>query len=148
MSVQLLVSWKSWLGLPCLNGAINKFLIKSYKFVGLSLTDITCWMIKSEKRIKVSSRMFPLIHITASLFRPVYWEHISQSCLGDIRVLCWNVNIAAVGWPDLLDVCEDKQKQHHISWIFFMDFFSCEVIKWYTVKPHTGLQSFVLCYKT
>lgn len=64
-----------------------------------------------------------LIRVTTSLFSPVYWEHISQSCLGDITVLCWNVNIAAVGWPDLLNVHEDKQKQHHISWVFFMDFF-------------------------
>jgi len=29
------------------------------------------------------------------------------------------VNIAAVMWPDLLNVHEDKHKQHHISWIFF-----------------------------
>lgn len=145
MSVRLLVSWKSWLALPCLNDAINKFLIKYYKFVSISLTDTVCWMIKSEKGIQVSSRMFcSSIHITASLFSPVYWGHISQSCLGDIRVLCWNVNIAALGCPDLLNVHEDKWKQHHISWIFF---FSCEVIKWYTVKPHTGLKSFVLCYK-
>lgn len=124
MSVRLQVSWKSWLGLPCSSSVINKFLIKFYKFAGTTLTDTICWMIKSGKGIQASLRMFcSLIHITASLFSTVYWEHISQSCLGDIRVLCWNVNIAAVLWPDLLNVHEDKQKQHHISWVFFMDFF-------------------------